>query len=76
MKVHRILFLAIMVSVLFPNPAKAQGPFMAYSMRAAEQHVKFRGKTDAQVIRLGGITSLAGMVYDPRNKDLQRFALE
>jgi hypothetical protein len=47
----------------------AAAPFVAYSMRQAERAAR-GGSRAPEVIRLGGITRLAGMVYDAEGKDL------
>lgn len=64
-----ILFLvAIWVAVL-PRPGEA-GPFIAYSMKEAEGRLKRSGRSAPEVLEMGGITRIAGMVYDPSHGDL------
>ncbi|MHB9075830.1 MAG: hypothetical protein ACYC6G_20195 [Desulfobaccales bacterium] len=46
------------------------GPFVAYSLKEAERRITVSGKTDQDVVNLGGITDLAGMVYYPDHHEL------
>ncbi|HAY21732.1 MAG TPA: hypothetical protein DCY27_06115 [Desulfobacterales bacterium] len=46
------------------------GPFIAYSLKEAEHLIKKTGKSNTDVIGLGGITNLIGMVYDEKGQDL------
>src|SRR3990167_7328928 len=68
MKLRYLLFL-IGIFVIISSCSGSDNHFIAYSMKAAEQSLK-KGKRNSEVKKLGGITTIAGMVYDLGNKDL------
>jgi hypothetical protein len=49
--------------------AQADSPFVAYSLREAVKLLQ-QGRTAAGLTNLGGITRIAGLVYDRQNKDI------
>lgn len=70
MKKKYVVLLFLLAMILCPLVAEAAGHFVACSMRVSREQLRSRGEPGAQVETLGGITSLAGMVIDPENKDL------
>lgn len=54
------------------NRSRSEGRFLAYSLQAAERWVRSdpNARNNAELISMGGITRLCGMVYDVKNKDL------
>lgn len=65
----RYILLLLGISVLISSCSDSYNHFMAYSMKAAEQSLK-KGNYNSEIRKLGGITTIAGMVYDQGNKDL------
>jgi hypothetical protein len=66
LKIVGILTIILVVSF---SVVKA-GSFIAYSMNEAERRLVGRKHVDNELTELGGITNLAGVVYDQQNKDL------
>ncbi len=65
-----VIFISFLTfGIIFPSITYA-GPFVAYSMKEAEKRLSDSGRGNSELIELGGITDLAGMVYDDKNKDL------
>ena len=60
----------IITVFLFSASICESGDFIAYSLKIAEQRMKKEGKSSSQVMKLGDITAIAGMVYDEKNRDL------
>jgi len=46
------------------------GPFVAYSLKESERQLKAGKRNDQLVVELGGITDIAGLVYDPATADV------
>lgn len=69
MKLKHIWLIALLLLVRAPVAA-AGGPFVAYSLKVAESRLHQGGKKEGPLMNLGGITALAGLVYDSQNKDL------
>jgi hypothetical protein len=70
---HRFYAISILVTftLLMTTPCLAEaGQFLAYSMKEAERHLKEGRRASTEVTEMGGITRLAGMVYDPQQRDL------
>ena len=58
--------------VIFTSTAaaeKVQGPFLAYSLREVCKRLE-AGKKDNTAVELGGLTRIAGVVYDDTGKDV------
>lgn len=64
-----IIVYSIILALVLSCPAEA-GPFIAYSMKEAQRCTVITGQANLEVSELGEITDIAGMVYDPKNKDL------
>ena len=69
MKRYGIFAIFTILAIIFPYLAEA-GPFIAYSMNEAERRLITAGQASPDLTDLGGITDLAGMVYDHERKDL------
>lgn len=67
-----VFALVLLASLSVPALAATAGaaPFVAYSLREAERRLTASGQRPAEVVQLGGITRLAGVVYDTRTGDL------
>jgi len=59
----------LIFAITFPYHAEA-GSFIAYSMKEAQKRFEATSSVNNEVKELGGITDLAGMVYDDKNRDL------
>ena len=70
MKLQKIVLFVCIITFLSAKCSLADSHYMAYSMKAAEQFLKEKRRHGSHVIKLGGITAIAGMVYDQRNKDI------
>jgi len=66
--ISRFLFCITWLTVL-PSILRA-GPFVAYSLEEAERRMKSSKDISSELTGIGGITQLAGMVYDADNGDL------
>ncbi len=66
---HSLSLLTALV-ILFSSQVVKAGPFAAYSLREAERQIRESGSATAEVIELGGISRLAGLVYDTAANDL------
>ena len=66
---YLIFSFATILTVIFPHIVDA-GSFLAFSMREAERRLKTSGVENTELRQMGGITRIAGMVYDKKNKDL------
>jgi hypothetical protein len=66
----RLTFLLSVVLLAgIPQPPAHAGVFVAYSLSEAQRRCA-AGTPEADVVHLGGITDLAGMVYDQKQGDL------
>jgi hypothetical protein len=54
--------------LLFDVPAKSETRFIAYSLREAALRAQ-TGRSSPDLVKLGGITCIGGMVYDREGKD-------
>lgn len=72
MRTMRFLFgcKVFLLLLIFSLHHAHAGPFVAYSLKEAESLVKKTGRANTDVIELGGITNLVGMIYDEKNNDL------
>lgn len=69
MKSHLMTVVLCLTVLGIANEAQA-GAFVAFSLRAAEHQLQGGLTAEEQLRRLGGITHLAGMVFDNANSDL------
>ena len=68
MRKLRMIVCSMVLAIVFPHSSEA-GPFVAYSMKEAQRR-SAAGQANPGIVELGGITDVAGMVYDKKNKDL------
>ena len=66
-KISIFLVLGIAL-ILIPAIVKA-GPFLGYSLKAAEAQIQQAGHAETQLMELGGITRIAGLIHDVQRKD-------
>ncbi|MGA2271896.1 MAG: hypothetical protein ABSH44_25830, partial [Bryobacteraceae bacterium] len=59
----------LLVLLLVSGATCRAGHFVAYSLRGAESRLRQSTKPADEVSRLGGITRVAGLVFDPAHKD-------
>jgi hypothetical protein len=67
--VGKFLILVSLFTIFFPVSSIA-GPFVAYSLREAEARHKKSGHVDQEVMKIGGITLVAGVIYDSAGGDV------
>ncbi len=67
---HNILPVLVVFCLTVLSRASAEGEFRAYSMAEAERRLKEPRSEPSGVQDLGGITRIAGLVYDQTNGDL------
>ena len=65
-----IVLLYSLKNLTLKNYSVEAGPFVAYSMQEAERRLVSTRQTSHDIVKLGGITDIAGMVYDDKNRDL------
>jgi hypothetical protein len=65
---YKLLVTIIMVTALLACVAKEEDHFLAFSLKEAARQLK-EGRRTAELMELGGITRLSGMVYDGQNND-------
>ena len=63
------IFCVVLFTVLLTDIVQA-GPFIAYSLQEAERRLKSSMDISAELLEIGGITQIAGLVYDQSNEDL------
>jgi len=68
-RIYRFLFFIVLLGIFFPSSLRA-GSFVAYSLREAERRMKSPEEKSAELTEIGGVTQIAGMVYDERDKDM------
>lgn len=67
----RVIYgLAAIICVLALTASSHASPFIAYSMKEAERELKASAPPGSELLELGGITKVAGMVYDVDREDL------
>jgi len=71
MKLLRFLILSLVTVLLVVSPHGADaGSFFAFSLREAERRLKAQDRPSKELMGMGGITRIAGIVYDTENSDL------
>jgi len=66
---NRIRLLTLAAALLLGAESAVAGPFVAYSLRAAEERLRAGGR-DSVLTELGGMRRIAGVVYDSDSKDI------
>lgn len=66
---YRFLIFLFFFVASFSSQLSA-APFMAYSLKEAEKMIKTSGRSNDQVLEVGGITNPVAMVYDESREDL------
>jgi len=69
MKNFRLIAITAILALLFPSLVEAKA-FLAYSMGQAQKRLLTADRPSTDVRELGGITRIAGMVYDRDRQDL------
>lgn len=69
MRKLRMIVCSMFIAIVFPHSSEA-GLFVAYSMKEAQRRSAAAGQANPGIVELGGITDIAGMVHDKKNKDL------
>ena len=64
-----VFCIVLVIFAVLPNISSGR-QFVAYSLKEAKARLKVEGHATAELKELGGITRLAGLVYDENGKDI------